>query len=296
MNKYTRTDLACEATNDLAHIEGTEYTVKDLDICVVERLDILSDSAAEKLGKKRGRYITVTTPRLQLLDNTEIERVSRALENELRTLLYRVCRIEKIDTELSILVIGLGNQKITADAIGPEVIERLNVTGHLKTRAEELFHALGCCSVFAISPGVLGKTGIESADIVRSAAKIISPRAIIVIDALVARSVDRLARTIQISDTGITPGAGIGNIRSELNRDALGVPVIAIGVPTVVDSATMVYDALASAGIDPQSEKIASGLDLIDNFFVTPKDTDAMIESAAMLIARSLNDTFVISG
>jgi len=178
--------------------------------------------------------------------------------------------------------------------VGPETVDRLTVTRHLKDRDIRLFDMLNMCSVSAIAPSVLGKTGMESADLIRAATEKSSPDALIVIDALAARSVSRLARTIQITDTGLTPGAGIGNIRSELSLQSLKLPVIAIGIPTVVDSATMVYDALSDAGIAQLSKEISSGLDAIENFFVTPKETDSIIESAAMLLARSLNEAFVI--
>ena len=294
MKKYCRTDLACEADAELAHIEGTEYRIEERSVCVIERLDILSDKAAERLGKKKGRYVTVNTPRLQYLGDEEIDALACVIAEEVSSLLCSAVKRKSIDRELSVLVAGLGNSKITADAVGPETVDRLTVTRHLKDRDIRLFDMLNMCSVSAISPSVLGKTGMESADLIRAATEKISPDALIVIDALAARSVSRLARTIQITDTGLTPGAGIGNIRSELSLQSLKLPVIAIGIPTVVDSATMVYDALSDAGIAQLSKEISSGLDAIENFFVTPKETDSIIESAAMLLARSLNEAFVI--
>lgn len=294
MKKYCRTDLACEADTDLAHIQGTKYNVEDHDICVIERLDILSNTAAESLNKKKGRYITVNTPRLHLLDKEDIDSLAHIVAHEINSLLCHITKRTCVDRDLSVLIAGLGNSNITADAVGPETVDRITVTRHLKNSEARLFNMLNMCSVSAITPNVLGKTGMESTDLIRSAAENISPHALIVIDALAARSVSRLARTIQITDTGITPGAGIGNIRSELSLKSLNIPVIAIGIPTVVDSATMVADALYSAGIDHLSKETASVLDTMENFFVTPKETDTIIESAAMLLSRALNEAFVI--
>ena len=154
---------------------------------------------------------------------------------------------------------------------------------------------LGHCSISAISPSVLGKTGIESAETIKCAVDSIKPHTLIVIDALAARSTERLARTFQISDTGITPGAGIGNNRETLSKSTLGIPVISIGVPTVVDTATLVFDALNSAGISDVTDKIESLLQSSENLFVTPKDSDEIVEKAARLLSASIDLALVIS-
>lgn len=295
MKKYCRTDLACEASDDLSQIEGTEYKVCDLDVCILEKLDIISPEACKKLGKKAGRYITFTTPRLQYLDDDDIDKISAEIGKEIRVMLCKSLNINDIDRSTSILVAGIGNSKITADAIGPETVDKITVTRHVKERDLGLFNSLESCTVSAISPNVLGKTGIESAEMIKAIAEKISPHAIIVIDALAARSVERLARTVQISDTGISPGAGVGNTRSELNRQVLGIPVISVGVPTVVDSATLAFDLLSSAGISNFSKEISDSLDTIESFFVSLKECDVITEKSAILLARALEHAFVIS-
>lgn len=294
-NKYPRTDLACEVNNDLSNIEGTKYSVEDKEICVIERLDILTDEASKRLDKNKGRYVTVSTPRIQYLGDEEVEKISENIEKELIYILLSAVNKNKIDKSLSILVVGLGNRDITADAIGPATADKICVTRHLTDKSPSLFHMLGRCSVSAISPGVLGKTGIESAETVKSAIANICPDAVIVIDALAARSAERLARTFQISDTGITPGAGIGNRRSELSRRTLGIPVISLGIPTVVDTATLVFDALTDAGITELSEKITEDLRSAESLFVTPKETDVIIEKASNILSAAIDRATVIS-
>jgi GPR endopeptidase len=148
------------------------------------------------------------------------------------------------------LVVGLGNSEITPDAIGPFSVRKLNVTRHLRGIDEKLYDTIGRCEISALFPGVLGQTGIETVELIRGAAENAHPDVVLVIDALAARSCDRLAATVQLSDSGINPGSGIGNHRKAICRETVGVPVIALGVPTVVNSATLVYDALHKAGID----------------------------------------------
>ncbi len=295
MKKYCRTDLACEAATDLHHINGTKYSIEDRDICIIERLDIISEEAEEKLNKKAGRYVTFSTPKLQYLDEEEIEQLSVFIGEEILSAMLHATKQKDLSSDFSVLVIGLGNVKITADAIGPETVDRITVTRHIKDYDLNLFNHLKMCTVSALSPNVLGKTGIESAELIISAVERVSPDAVLVIDALAAKSVERLARTIQISDTGITPGAGIGNSRSEISQKSLGIPVIAIGIPTVVDSAVLAFDLISEAGIFSLPQNIADRLDSIDNFFVTLKETDVIIEKSSILLAKALTRAFVIS-
>lgn len=294
-NNYPRTDLACEANSDLAHVEGTEYSVEDMDICIIEKLDILTEEAALCLDKRIGRYVTVSTPRIQYLDNSELEALTDIIGRELVAVLLKATSKSCIERSLSVLVVGLGNRDITADAIGPATADRICVTRHLTGENAYLFDMLGRCTVSAISPGVLGKTGMESSETVKAVVENICPDAVIVIDALAARSTERLSRTFQISDTGITPGAGIGNLRSELSREALGVPVISIGIPTVVNTSTLVFDALANAGITELSEKLKESIESTEDLFVTPKETDVIIEKAAALLSSAIDKALVIS-
>ena len=168
-NKYPRTDLACESNADLSHIKGTVYEIEDNEICIVERLEIITEEAAHKLSKCIGRYVTVSTPRIQFLDDNNLDKISKVLGKELNNILLKAVRKTNISRELSVLVVGLGNQNITADAIGPAVVDKICVTRHLLSRDTSLFDLLGMCAVSGISPGVLGKTGIESAETVKAA-------------------------------------------------------------------------------------------------------------------------------
>ena len=295
MKKYCRTDLACEAADDLAHVAGTEYSIEDREICIIEKLDVISKDAARVLEKKTGRYITVSMPRLQYLDDAEVEELADIISCEISSIVCRAVKKNAFYPELSVMVVGLGNSKITADAIGPETVDRITVTRHIKERDLNIFNALKTCTISALSPNVLGKTGIESSDIIKAAVQSTRPDIVIVLDALAARSVERLARTVQISDTGITPGAGIGNHRSEISLQTLNVPVIAIGIPTVVDSAVLAFETLNDAGISPIPQAIIDKLDSIDNFFVTLKETDVIIEKSASLLSKALMKAFVIS-
>ena len=295
MKKYFRTDLACEAADDLKHIEGTEYSLSELGICTVDRLKILTREAAERLERALGSYVTLSTREIWKLDEEEISELAEVLKAELLSMITYICKIDKLSSDFSILVAGLGNVSITADAIGPETVERLTVTRHIKAFDTDLFADLGFCEVSAIIPGVLGKTGIESADVIRSAAEKVKPDVIIIIDALAAGAVERLATTIQLSDTGINPGAGIGNFRSELSRSTLGVPVISLGVPTVVDSSSLIYDAFMRAGIEQIPESMRELLENGVGYYVTPKETDMITEKVASLLSQAITEAMVIS-
>ena len=229
------------------------------------------------------------------MGSSELNAIADVISAEILSMLCAGTNTDSLSSDFSVFVAGLGNSKIISDAIGPETVDRISVTRHLKDRDPNLFNELKMCSISALSPNVLGKTGIESAEIIKASIEKTAPDAVIVIDALAARSVERLARTIQISNTGITPGAGIGNFRSELSRQVLGVPVISIGIPTVVDSSVLAFDMLTAAGISNIPQDIDDKLGAINNFFVTPKEIDVIIEKAAILLARSLDATFVIN-
>ena len=170
----------------------------------------------------------------------------------------------------------------------------MTVTRHLKSFDESLYRALGCCELAALSPGVLGQTGVESGELVKCAADRLTPHLLVAVDALAARSCERLASTIQISDGGISPGAGIGNHRMAINRETVGCPVMALGVPTVVDSSTLVWDALEKAGMtgealpDALTEVLESGR----SFIVSPRDCDEMVELTCRLLAKALDIAF----
>ena len=289
-NVFVRTDLACEAASCLENIEGTEYSKKDADGCSIERLKIITEDTARKLGKKCGCYVTLKTRELWKIYDEDIDRLACIVGDELKRLICLSINKDSLPAETSVLIAGLGNSRITADAIGPETVSRLTVTRHIKELDPSLFKKLEMCELSAIAPGVFGETGIESADLVQAAAQKIKPHLIIVIDALAAGSIERLACTVQISDTGINPGAGIGNLRCELSRDTLVIHVIALGVPTVVDTSSVVYDAICRVGAsDNISDELKNHLERSERFYVTPKESDLITEKFSMLLAISIS-------
>ena len=231
----------------------------------------------------------------------EIQKASETLTNELRTLLEQ--HIEKQD---EIIILGLGNVYVTPDALGPKVINEIDVTRHLINYLPEYVEE-GTRSVSAIAPGVLGTTGIETVEILKGIVDNIHPKLVIVIDALASRSIERISSTVQLSDTGIVPGAGVGNKRSEISKETLGIPVIAIGIPTVVEAATIAADSLdlfiQKVQQDAKSNEFLNQLQEEDkyemikevltpedyNFIVTPKEIDDLIENMKDIVARGIN-------
>ncbi len=285
MERMMRTDLASEWSEEILQNGGldglaTHYREIDGAIGVLE-VCVESDAAAKALQKPRGKYLTVFCGKPWEDDKERFQKKALGLAGEIRNVLPR--------TPGCVLLAGLGNRAITADAVGPETIRYTLVTRHLKRSDPELFAALGLRECAAIAPGVLGQTGMESADVIRSVTHSLHPDLVILIDALAARRLDRLATTIQISDTGISPGSGVGNRRECLDEASLGVPVCSIGVPTVVDAATLAYDVLEHEKRPPFSQirdsLCANGL----NFFVTPKETDELLKHLSRLIGYGIN-------
>jgi spore protease len=197
------------------------------------------------------------------------------------------------DADFSVFVAGLGNAELTADAIGPKTVGLLTATRHLREHEGRLYREIGCSSLSALAPGVLGQTGIETLELLRGAVRYVKPDLVIVVDALAARSCDRLAATIQLTNTGISPGSGVGNDRCALTSDTMGIPVIALGVPTVVDSSTLVYDALAQAGIEQADDRLREILENGRRFYVSPKEADVIAERTAAIIAHAINRALV---
>ncbi len=291
-SEYTRTDLACEWSGARAESEGTEARERSWSGGKVQMLSIVSQGAAKRFGRPKGQYVTVTCDKIWEMSSEG----RRALEKEIAGVLGEMLRRETgkaIGGELSVLVVGLGNREITADAIGPLAVDELLVTRHLREREPGIFSRMDCCAVSALSPGVLGQTGMEAAEVVAGAVRRSQTDAMIVIDALAARSCDRLACTVQLSDTGIAPGSGIGNDRCALTRESMGIPVIALGIPTVVDSSTLVCDALARAGIDRVDERLQRILENGRRFYVSPKEADVITRRTATVIARAINRVLV---
>ena len=249
-----------------------------------------------------GNYITIDIKKLKIAQDEELKKASETLANELRKVID-----EHIDKKGEILVVGLGNIYVTPDALGPKVINNIEVTRHIINYLPQYVKE-GTRMVSAISPGVLGTTGIETLEILKGIVDNINPKLVIVIDALASRSIERISSTIQISDTGIVPGAGVGNTRAELSIKTLGIPVIAIGIPTVVETAVLVNDSLDlfitklqeeaksndylnQLKAEDNYEEIKEALDPNDyNLIVTPKEIDELIENMATVVSGGINN------
>jgi len=275
-----RTDLALEAREsfeeDNVEIRGVsieETYDRERDIRVT-RVCIETENGAKAMGKPVGTYITLEAPRLSDPDEMYHREVSVELAKYLKELLGT-------EEEKSVLVVGLGNRDVTPDALGPEAVGNLMITRHVVREYGKA--ALGKEKVHQVSgivPGVMAQTGMETFEIVKGIVEETKPDVVVAIDALAARSSKRLNRTIQISDAGIHPGSGVGNHRNSLTRETLGVPIVAVGVPTVVNAATIIYDATGS------SDAITPNL---NGMFVTPKDIDETIKRLSFTISEALN-------
>ena len=296
-SRRIRTDLALETTErfaeENAEIRGVEVheeydEEKDVRTTVVK---IVTENGAKSMGRPQGTYITIEAPELSTPD----EDYHREISEEISTHLRKLIDLKK---EKSVLVVGLGNAAITADALGPQVVDNLLMTRHIikeygrRGIKHEKMHRIS-----GIAPGVMAQTGMETAEIVQGIVSETKPDVVVAIDALAARSVRRLSRTIQITDTGIHPGSGVGNHRNGLTEENLQVKVIGIGVPTVVDAATIVHDSMAHLldALEETEQKefldemIAPNL---YSMFVTPKDVDETIKYLSFMISEGLNIAF----
>ena len=291
MNFYVGSDLACENVVKGRNTDGTTLTKRKIGHFSICRLQIHTPEAARELGKPMGEYVTLECGRIDRLGEEKQQLLSRILAGELRGIAARLSG-KQPDAEFGVLVAGLGNAELTADAIGPQTISRLTATRHLRRHDQALYHAIGCSSLSAFAPGVLGQTGIETLELLRGVVRHVKPDAVIVVDALAARDCARLASTVQLSDVGIQPGSGVGNHRAAISARSLGVPVIALGVPTVVNSATLVYDTLCEAGIDPEQPSLRRVLENGRSFFVSPKESDVITDRVSALLSRAIGCAF----
>ncbi len=290
MRNFSRSDLAMECGGE-SEGEGIRVTRAQAGGCRILRVQIKSEEAAARIGKPQGRYVTLECGSIGMLDDTEQERVACAIGVEIREMAERMCG-RRVGRGFSVLVAGLGNAEITPDAIGPETVRRLSVTRHLRRLDTALFSTLGLCEISALVPGVLGQTGLETVELVRGAVRVAEPDLVVAVDALAARSTERLAATVQISDTGIQPGSGVGNRRLALNAESVGAPVMALGVPTVVDSATLVADMLAAAGQDTARGELRAALERGRGYFVSPKEIDLLVAATGVLLSTALEKAF----
>ncbi len=309
-----RTDMADERVdeykkvNNLSSLDGIEVLQKNNDLVTITRVNVLNKNGEEALQKKIGSYITVETKDIKYLDDDQENVLVKCVGDEIKELVNSINK-----NNASILIVGLGNEYITPDALGPKVVKNINITRHFINLTKDLIDK-NTREVSAILPGVLGTTGIETSEIVKSVVEKIKPDLVIAIDSLASSSMQRIGNTIQLSNTGITPGAGVKNKREGLNIETLNVPVIALGVPTVVDFVTLTNEA-----IDKMIEKTKNEVDELENideeevekfikflnnesryemvanlldsssYILTPKEVDELIDITSSIIGKSLN-------
>lgn len=269
-----RTDIALDRQEMLADTDQKGIRVRKWkkENARVTEIEILNDYGEQTLNKPKGKYITVDLPEFshesELLDG-RLTAISESIKNLLP------------ENAQKILVAGLGNDDITPDALGPLCAKQIFATRHIKGDLITDLSLTNLKSVAAVSTGVLGQTGIETAEYIKGIVDLIKPDAVIIIDALASRRLERLGKTVQLTDTGITPGSGVGNFRKTIDKTTLGVPVISMGVPTVVDGNTIVSDL---TGGKAQNNQINA-----DEMMVTPREIDTIISRAARLISLSIN-------
>ena len=303
-----RTDMADERhdiykkANKLESIPGIETTENVIDDNIKTNIVKITNSDGEKaIGKPIGTYVTVDIKNLKLATDENIDKASDVVKEELKKIIDSHCASQD-----EILVVGLGNQFVTPDSLGPKVISEIDVTKHFIKYTPQ-YVTEGTRSVCAIAPGVLGTTGIETPEIIKGIVYNVKPKMLIVIDSLASKSIERISSTVQISDTGIVPGGGVGNAREELSEKTIGIPVIAIGVPMVVESAVLVNDCLnlfiGKLQEEAKSNDYLNGLKEQDNYeeikeslnpsgynmIVTPKEIDDLIENMKDVVARAIN-------
>jgi len=302
-HEFIKEKAAASQAGEPGGIPGVEVENSGDDRIKITRVRVTSPTGEAAIGKPMGSYITLEVPGLR--DNDQV-----LYEDTCKALALEVASILKLQEKSSILVVGLGNWNVTPDALGPKVVSSLMVTRHLLEYLPDQVDE-GVRPVCAVAPGVLGITGIETGEIIRGIVDRVHPDFIIAIDALASRKMERVNTTIQIADTGIAPGSGVGNKRMELSKETLGIPVIAIGVPTVVDAATMANDTIDLV-LDSMIEQAPQDSDFytmmknidrnekyamiqqvlqpyVGNLVVTPKEIDEVIEKISKVIANGLN-------
>ncbi len=303
IQQQVHTDLAVEAQESAADGSGEmpgvrirEQEYRELGLTVT-RVEVLDERGEKAIGKPKGLYITLEAESMREEDEEGGRELSRQLS------LYVKEMLEQAGAPRSVLVVGLGNQEVTPDSLGPRALDNLRITRHLKEAS---------VSISGIVPGVMAQTGMETAQIIHGIVEETGPEAVLVVDALAARSVSRLGNTIQLSSTGIQPGSGVGNHRHSLTEESLGVPVIALGVPTVVAAAAIVYDTLdglsellEAAGAASQADAV-EGMTLEERYqmvkelieprlgpmFVTPGNIDEQVKLLSFIISEGINMAF----
>ena len=304
-----RTDLAVERReiykkankiqDEVPGIETEESEISDK--IKVTRVKVTTEEGAQAIGKPIGNYITIDVKKLRNIPDEEMEKISKTISEELTALVDK-----HANKEDEVLVVGLGNLYSTPDSLGSKVVQNIEITRHIKKYLPQYIDE-NARGISAISPGVLGTTGMETQEILQGIVQNTKPKLIVVIDSLASKSIERISSTIQIADTGIIPGAGVDNARKELTEKTLGVPVIAIGIPTVVEAATLAADSLdiliQKLQDDANSNEYLNKLQEEDkyelirealmpnnyNFIVTPKEIDELIENMTKVVAEGIN-------
>lgn len=302
-----RTDLAVERNeiyknqNNLSSIDGIEVQEDERSNTKITRVLVTNENGEKAIGKPIGIYTTIDIDKMKGIDDDRIDEVSKIVSDELRDTIKK----HVSDTE-DILIVGLGNLYVTPDALGPKVVPEIEVTRHILQYMPNLMPS-DTRPVSAIAPGVLGITGIETVEVVKGIVDNVHPKMLIVIDALAAKNVKRISSTIQVSDTGIVPGGGVENARKEISEKTLGIPVIAIGIPTVVDLASITNDCinlfienlqqkamsnetLNNLKDNDNYEEIKEALNVGEyNMIVTPKEIDELIENMKAVVSKGIN-------
>ena len=296
--QWIRTDLATELRTEHLkefckekdeQINGIDYSEETVDSFYCNTIRVTNREGSEIIGKEIGTYVTVRSGAIWRSPSKDFYCCTELLAK----------KIKMLSSELgyhsgTVLVCGLGNREITPDSIGPNCARHIIVTSHLKKLNPRLYQDMEVGDVASLSPGVLGQTGMESAKLIEAAVNVIKPTLVIAVDALAAREIENLATTVQLCDTGVSPGSGVGNQRNEISYKTLGIPVICIGVPTVVDTATLVFDALDRSGLAEDSSTANAVLKSLqqDRYFVSPKEMDKIAEELSTLIAYAINRAF----
>jgi spore protease len=304
---FFRTDLALErrdiyrkANNLEDEIPGIKYNVENIGKTKITRVEITSKEGEEALNKKIGNYITIDVNKINNLLEEENQKIVELLSNEIEKIVDK-----HIGKSEDILVVGLGNLYSTPDSLGSKVVKKIEITRHIKKYMPQYIDK-NARAISAVAPGVLGMTGIETWEFLKGIVDNVKPKLILAIDSLCSKSVNRISKSIQLSDTGIVPGGGVGNARIELTKESLGIPVIALGIPTCVDVATITEDGL-NLWIDKLEEKENIDTKILEennnyesikeallpsdlNFIVTPKEIDELIENMTEIVSAGINN------
>lgn len=304
---FFRTDLALErrdiyrkANNLEDEIPGIKYNVENIGKNKITRVEITSKEGEDALNKKIGNYITIDVNKINNLLEEENQKIVELLSNEIEKIVDK-----HIGKSEDILVVGLGNLYSTPDSLGSKVVKKIEITRHIKKYMPQYIDK-NARAISAVAPGVLGMTGIETWEFLKGIVDNVKPKLILAIDSLCSKSVNRISKSIQISDTGIVPGGGVGNARIELTKESLGIPVIALGIPTCVDVATITEDGI-NLWIDNLKEKENIDTKVLEknnnyesikeallpsdlNFIVTPKEIDELIENMTEIVSVGINN------